>query len=358
MKVYFSLTDHTLGAIPEAAGAAEAAGYDGLWLIEGTHDPFFPLLLAAEHTSRLQLSTGLAIALARNPMIAASIAYDLQAYSRGRFRLGLGSQVRAHIERRYSMPWSQPAGRMHEFVRAIRAIWDAWDHGTRLDFQGSFYRHTLMPPALNPGPNPYGRPPILLGGVGERMVETAGEVADGLLCHAFNTSAYLRHAILPALERGLARSGRRRTDFELSSLLLVATGTSEEELAAAKARVRRDLAFYGSTPAYRGVLEQHGWGELHLVLHRLSREGAWDRLADLIDDTILDTIAIVGEPRAIGGLVEQRYGGLFQAVYLYTHGQPNPALWAQVLEGFKPRGTSPSRTASAESSRPPAATEG
>ncbi len=335
MQVHYSLTEQNLGTIPENARTAEAIGYDGLWLIEGTHNPFFSLLLAAEHTSKMRLSTGLAIAFARNPMTVASTAYDLQAYSRGRFTLGLGSQIKAHIERRYSMPWSHPADRMREFVLALRAIWDAWSHGSQLNFQGTYYTHTLLPPAFNPGPNPYGNPAVMLGGVGERMVETAGEVADAFLCHSFNTAKYLRTVTLPALQRGLSTAGRSLNDFEINSQLLAVTGNTEEEMNRARERARQDIAFYGSTPAYGRVLELHGWSDVHTKLHQLSREGKWNEMTLLINDEMLETIAIVGEPQEIGRIVKKRYGDVYRSVYLYTHVQPHPDLWTQVREGFK-----------------------
>src|SRR5579862_5394420 len=216
MKVDAALTITNLGAVPDAAEEVEAAGYDGIFSFEGQHDPFFPLLLAAEHTERVQLTTAVAIAFARNPMNLAQIGYDLQLASHGRFRLGLGTQIKPHIEKRFSMPWSQPVERMRELVLAIGAIWSCWHEGTKLNFRGEFYRHTLMSPFFNPGPNPYGAPKVYLAAVGELMTEVAGEVADGLLVHPFTTERYIREVTLPALERGLAKSGRELKDFPVS----------------------------------------------------------------------------------------------------------------------------------------------
>src|SRR5688500_17019107 len=211
---------------------AEATGYDGVWTAETSHDPFLPHVLAAEHTERMELGTGIAVAFARNPMTLAQTAYDIQRLSKGRFILGLGSQIKPHITKRFSMPWSHPAARMREMILALHAIWDAWQDGTKLDFRGDFYTHTLMTPFFDPGPNPYGKPKVFLAAVGERMTEVAGEVADGMLCHGFTTERYLREVTIPALERGLARSGRSMDDIELSGPAFVVTGANEQEMAA------------------------------------------------------------------------------------------------------------------------------
>ncbi len=285
-----------LTGIAASAMESEEAGYDGLWSVETAHDPFFPLLLAAEHTNRVELGTGIAVAFARNPMNLAQIAYDLQAYSGGRFILGLGSQIKPHITKRFSMEWSSPAARMREMILAIRAIWDCWNNGTPLDFRGDFYTHTLMTPFFNPGPNPHGNAKIFLAGVGERMTEVAGETCDGFLCHGFTTERYLREVTVPALERGLATSGRTMADLEISGPAFVVTGTTEEEMAASTQGVRQQIAFYGSTPAYRGVLELHGWGDLQTELNALSKQGEWVTMGDISDDEKLHTVAFEAEP--------------------------------------------------------------
>jgi probable F420-dependent oxidoreductase len=319
----------------QGAREAEAAGYDGGWTAETSHDPFLPLLLAAEHTARLDLGTGIAVAFARNPMTLAQTAYDLQAYSHGRFVLGLGSQIKAHITRRFSMEWSQPAARMRELIVAIRTIWDAWDSGTELDFRGDFYTHTLMTPFFDPGPNPHGQARIFLAAVGERMTEVAGEVADGLLCHAFTTEAYLRNHTLPALERGLARSGRTLDDVEISGPAFVVTGADEEEMQRSAAGVRRQIAFYGSTPAYRKVLEEHGWGDLQDDLNRLSKDGRWDEMGDLIDDEVLDTFAIVAEPEQLAPKLAARYGHVVDRISFYPPYRDDPERWHAVMAALK-----------------------
>ena len=255
MKVDGKLGAWRTSAAIDEARRHEKAGYDGLWSSESAHDPFLPLLLAAEHTERMELGTAIAVAFARSPMQLAYTAHDLQAYSGGRFTLGLGSQVKPHIERRFWMPWSHPAPRMREFILALRAIWSAWNDGTKLGFRGDFYQHTLMTPFFSPPPAPGGAPKVFLAAVGEAMTAVAGEVADGLLAHAFCTERYLREVTLPAFGRGLASSGRARADVEVSLLAMIATGRTEEEMARAVAGTRAQIAFYGSTPAYRGVLD-------------------------------------------------------------------------------------------------------
>ncbi|TDD92135.1 TIGR03617 family F420-dependent LLM class oxidoreductase [Actinomadura darangshiensis] len=313
-------------AVARAARDFEDAGYDGLWTRESSHDPFVPLGIAAEHTASLRLGTSIAVAFARSPMNLAYLGNDLAFYSGGRFALGLGSQVRAHVERRYSMPWSAPARRMAELVSAIREIWRCWETGARLSFEGDFYRHTLMTPAFTPEPHPHGPPPILLAAVGERMTEVAGEVADGLLVHGFTTPRYLREVTLPTLERGLAASGRARTAVEVSAPVLLATGATEEAMAESVHAVRKQIAFYGSTPAYRPVLERHGWGELAGELHRLSRARQWDAMTALVDDDVLHAFAVVAEPERTAAEVMRRMDGLADRISFYTVADTDPAV--------------------------------
>ncbi len=314
---------------------AEAAGYDGVWVAETAHDPFMPMAIAAEHTERVELGTGIAVAFARNPMNLANVADDLQRYSEGRFVLGLGSQIKPHITKRFSMEWSHPAARMRELVSAMHAIWDTWQDGTKLDFRGDFYTHTLMTPFFDPGPNPHGRPRVFLAAVGELMTEVVGEVCDGMLCHAFTTEAYLREVTLPALERGAAKGGRSLQDIEISGPAFVVTGTTEEEMAAAAVGVRKQIAFYGSTPAYRGVLERHGWGELQTELNGLSKQGRWDDMGTLIDDDMLDTFAIVAEPEQVAPKMKERYGDVVDRISFYIPHRSDPQRWEQVMADLK-----------------------
>ncbi len=297
---------------------AEQIGYDGVWTTEIGRDPFLPLLLAADRSPRLQVGTAIAVAFARNPMTMASTANDLQAFSSGRFVLGLGSQIKPHIQRRFSMPWSAPADRMREFVLAMRAIWRNWHHGEPLDFRGDIYQHTLMTPTFNPGPNPYGPPPVLIAAVGAKMTSVAAEVADGMLVHAFTTERYLQEVTLPNVESVLHENGKKREQFTLSYTGLVATGLDEKSYDEAVRTVRNRIAFYGATPAYRGVLELHGWGDLHTELHRLSKQNDWDVMTELVDDTVLHTFAVVGEPAAVAKDIRRRFDGLIDRFTLYV----------------------------------------
>jgi probable F420-dependent oxidoreductase len=331
--------DGGIGADLRGASASakdqEEQGYDGLWTAETAHDPFFPLLLAAQETERVELGTGIAVAFARNPMNLAQIAWDLQAASQGRFILGLGSQIKPHITKRFSMPWSSPAARMREMILAIRAIWASWNDGTKLDFQGDFYTHTLMTPFFNPGPNPHGNAKIALAGVGEKMTEVAGEVCDGFLCHGFTTERYLREVTLPALERGAAKAGRSVADIEISGPAFVVTGATEEEMVKSIAGTKQQIAFYGSTPAYRGVLELHGWGGLQDDLNKMSKEGKWKEMGELITDEILHTFAVVAEPEKVAAGLEERYGDVVQRISFYAPYASDPDRWRAVMEQLK-----------------------
>jgi len=306
----------SLAEIPDNARAVEGFGYDGVFTFEGPHDPFFPLALAAEHTERIDLATAIAVAFARNPMTLANIGYDLQTLSKGRFVLGLGSQIKPHIERRFSMPWSHPAPRMREMVQAIKAIWTAWQDHTPLRFEGEFYRHTLMTPFFDPGPNPYGFARIWLAGVGPVMTEVAGEVADGFLIHPFCTEVYLRERILPALARGWDTGSRTRDGFEIAFPTMTIIGDTDEEVAAAESDIRSRIAFYGSTPAYKPVLDVMGWGDLQPELNRLSKEGRWPEMVQLVPENMVDAFAIRGTRATIQANAEQRYGDLVDRVAL------------------------------------------
>ena len=249
-------------------------------------------------------------------MTVALQANDVQALSDGRFTLGLGSQIKPHITKRYSMPWSKPAARMREFVLAIRAIWDAWATGDKLDFRGDFYTHTLMTPFFNPGPTRTATRRIMLAAVGPLMTEAAGEVADGLLVHGFSTERYLREATLPALERGFEKAGRTREGFEITAPAFVVARDTEEEIAEGVQFVKQQIAFYGSTPAYRPVLELHGWGDLQDELNAMTKRGEWDELANLIDDEIVKTFAVVGSPEDAVAEIKRRYGDIATRITL------------------------------------------
>ena len=320
--------------IAAQAVRAEESGYDGVWSAETNHDPFLPIAVGAAATEKLEFGTGIAVAFARNPMTLAVLANDLQILSKGRFMLGMGSQIKPHITKRFSMPWSHPAPRMRELILAIRAIWRTWETGERLAFRGEFYTHTLMTPFFDPGPNPYGNPKILLAAVGKLMTEVAGEVGDGFLVHGFSTEKYLREVSLPALERGAAKAGKTRADLIVSYPGFIVTGPDEQSMAAAAKGVREQIAFYGSTPAYRPVLEHHGWGDLQPELNTLSKRGEWVQMAELIDDDMVRTFAGVGTPEEIPGLVLSRFGDVVDRFSFYAPYKADPERWQRVLEGF------------------------
>ncbi len=324
-----------LATVGARARLVEQEGYSGLMSAETSHDPFLPLALAAEHTEHLDLMTAIAVGFARNPMVLAQVAWDLQAMSGGRFMLGLGSQIQAHITKRFSMPWSRPAARMEEMIAAIRAIWEAWQTGERLNFRGEFYRHTLMTPMFSPGPLDVPPPPILISAVGPLMTEVAGRAADGLVCHGFQTAEYLRDVMLPKVHAGLAESGRDRSDFQISMPVFVVSGFDEDDIAAQAARTREQIAFYGSTPAYRGVLEHHGWGDAQTELNRLSKQGMWKEMGDVIDDEMLDAFAIVAEPRDVPARITERFGGSLDRLQFYAGVRGDAERWAPILEEIK-----------------------
>ncbi|NLU83197.1 TIGR03617 family F420-dependent LLM class oxidoreductase [Rhodococcus sp. HNM0569] len=312
------------GRFEEAATRARelvVCGVDGLFSFEGPHDVFLPLALASTAVET-DLMTNVAIALPRSPVHLAHLAYDMQTLSRGRFRLGLGSQTRAHIEKRYGSEWSRPAARMRETVLAVKAILDAWQDGTRLRFEGEFTRHTLMPPTFVPGPNPYGRPEICLGALGPLMTRAAAEVADGLLVMPFNSARHFRERTLPAVAEGLAAARRSRDELAVYPQVIVATGRTPDEQEAAARGVRGLLAFYGSTPAYRPVLEVHGWADVQPELNVLSKQGAFAAMTELITDDMFATLAVHGTPEECAAQILDRFGEHADRVCCYFPGYP------------------------------------
>lgn len=328
-----ALLHHNLAAVPAQVAALEAAGFAGLQTVETGHDPFFPLLLAAEHSKALDLTTAIAVAFARNPMNLAAIGNDLNGYSGGRFILGLGSQIRAHIERRFSMPWSQPAARMREFIAAMQAIWANWYQGEPLNFRGEFYQHTLMTPVFTPKPSDAGPPRVFLAAVGPLMTQVAADLCEGMLVHPLTSVSYLRDHTLPIIEAGLKRRGLSRRDFELSHGMFVVSGATEAAFADSRRAVRERIAFYSSTPAYRTVLESHGWGELQPELNLLSKQGRWVEMGELISDEMLDTFAVVGAPERIVPMIRERFAGLVDRVTLdfsFAPAEARPALIRQL----------------------------
>ena len=304
----------------ERARALRDVGIDGIFTFDGPHDVFSPLFAAAA-VDDVALMTNVAIAFPRNPITVAHQANDLQLLSGGRFTLGLGTQIRPQIEKRFGVPFERPVDRMVEFVAALRAIFDAWNNGTRLNFEGEFYTHRLMTPMFNPGPNPHGVPPIFVGALGPRLTRAVAEHADGLLVMPFTSDAFVRESILPRVDAGLAASGRRREDFAVVPEIIVATGRTEEEFETSVAATRRLLSFYGSTPAYRPVLELHGYGDLQTELNLLSKQGRWAEMAGLVDDRLLELIAAHGSPRDVAATIRARAHGIADDVAVY---QPFP----------------------------------
>ena len=303
-----------LDKVEDSIRELEELGYDGALVAETAHDPFLPLVLAARSSERIELMTSIAVAFARSPMTLANIGHDLNAFSKGRFTLGLGSQIKPHITKRFSMEWGAPAKQMREFISAMRAIWACWHQGEKLDFRGEYYQHTLMTPMFTPTNVEYGAPRVFLAAVGPLMTQVAGEVADGIIIHAFTTEEYLRTVTMPAIEKGLEKGGRSRENFQVTYPAFVVTGVDEQSFEQARTIATRQIAFYGSTPAYKGVLDSIDAGELQGVLNGMSKEGKWEEMGTLITDDILNKFAVVGEPKDIAAEMSKRFGGLVDRV--------------------------------------------
>src|SRR5499426_3448961 len=322
VKLDIGMLTHDLKTLPDYARKVEAMGYDTLWSAETQHDPFLPLAVASTVTSRIKLGTNIATVFSRSPMITAMIAWDLQKASGGRFILGLGSQVKAHNERRFSVKFESPGPKMAEAVRAIRAIWDCWQNGTKLNFKGQFYTFDIMTPFFNPGPIEHPNIPILIAAVNPYMCGVAGEFCDGMHVHPFNSPKYLREIVHPAVESGLKKSGRARTDITYATASFVIVGDTEKERAEQARAVKQQIAFYGWTRTYEPVLAAHGWQNLTPKLHRKSIEGDWQGMGDLITDEMLDTFAVTGTYETIGRRLKERYAGLLDSTALYQPYQP------------------------------------
>ena len=322
MKLDVGMLTHDLKSLPAYARKVEALGFDCLWSAETQHDPFLPLAVAATVTSRIKLGTSIAVAFPRSPMVLAHIAWDLQKASDGRFILGLGTQVKGHNERRFSVKFESPGPKLREAVLGMRAIWDTWQNGTKLDFKGKFYQFTLMTPFFNPGPIEHPKIPVYIAGVNHYICRVAGEVCDGLHVHPFNSPKYLREYVQPAVDEGRQLSGRARGDFTYVTSTFVVVGDTEEELARNRRAVKQQIAFYASTRTYEPVLATHGWQDLAPHLHRKSVEGDWGGMADLITDEMLETYAVTGSYDTIGRKIKERYEGLLDRTALYQPYQP------------------------------------
>jgi len=324
----------TAARVIATARQAEALGYGALWTREAQHDPFLPLVLAAEHTSRIQLGTGIAVAFARSPMSLAQIAWDLQQLSHGRFILGLGTQVKAHIERRFGMTWDHPAPRLREYILALRAIWHSWQTGTPLNFRGQFFKLTLMSPFFNPGPIEHPQIPIYIAGVNEHLCQLAGELCEGFHVHPLHTPKYLAEFIWPQLEIGLQRGERAWQALTTVSSAFVIAGDTPAERAAMRERVRQQISFYASTPTYYPVFALHGWKSIAEQLSSLAARGKWDEMPRLITDDMLATFAPEGTWAEMPALLQKRYQGMLDRVTYYFE----PAMLEQqqaAVAGFQ-----------------------
>src|SRR5262245_18440780 len=322
MKLDVGMLTHDLKTLPDYARKVEAMGFACLWSAETQHDPYLPLAVAATATAGIGLGTNIATAFSRSPMITAHIAWDLQKASGGRFTLGLGTQVKAHNEGRFSVKYESPGPKMAEAVQAIRAIWNCWQNGTPLNFKGRFYTFDVMTPFFNPGPIEHPRIPIFIAAVNPYMCGVAGEFCDGLHVHPFNSPKYLREVVHPAVQAGLARSGRARKEFTFASSSFVFVCDTAAEREAQARMVKQQIAFYGSTRTYQPVLETHGWGPLTAQLHRKSIDGDWRGMADLITDEMLDAYAVTATYDTLAACFEERYAGLLDRTSLYQPYQP------------------------------------
>ena len=336
MKLDTTLAVQELNAVAEYAKIAEDIGFDTLWSTESKHDPFLPLAVAATTTQTLQLGTAIALAFPRSPTITAHTSWDLQMSSHGRFTLGLGTQVKGHNVRRLGVTWESPAKKLRELILAIRAVWHCWQNGTPLDVKGEFYNLSLMTPAFNPGPHPYGLPPIYIAGVNTYMCRLAGELCDGLHVHPLHSVPYLKEVVFPNIELGAAKAGRSRKDVALASMPFVITGDSEAEMTAARERVRMQIAFYASTRNYRVVLDTHGWGETFARLNRKAAQGEWQSMAEDITDEMLAVFAVEGAPDAIPDRLHAKYDGILDRIALYHPFKPgeHEARWRKFTRAF------------------------
>lgn len=316
MKIITGLPVQDLNAVGEAAKAVEDQGFSGVSTQENRQDAFLPLAVAATQTSKLELRTSIAIAFARSPMVAANMSWDIQRASRGRFTLGIGSQVKGHNVRRFSVPWSAPAPRMREYVQSLRAIWDCWANGTPLDYQGEHYQFSLMTPNFTPEPCEFGVPKVQIAAVGPAMMKVAAEECDGVMLHVFCTGKYLQEVIMPRLNQGLEKAERRREDFEISGGGFVATGADDEAVNTMFEWVRKRIGFYGSTPSYWPVFEQHGWEELGLKLNDMSKKGQWDEMTQAISGDVVHEFCVTGRFDEIKDRIRQRFAGSVDVISL------------------------------------------
>jgi probable F420-dependent oxidoreductase len=326
-----------LKEIDRTARAAEDLGFAGLWTNETKHDAFLPLAIAANETARIQLGTSVAIAFSRSPMEVAQTAWDLQDLSAGRFILGLGTQVKAHISRRFSMPWDRPAARLREYILALREIWESFQNEGPLEFEGEFYRHTLMTPFFNPGPIGHPEIPVYIAGVNTRLAALAGELCDGFHVHPFHSPEYVRRTVIPAIAEGAKKQGRAPGAVELATSVFVVTGECEEEIEEGRQKMRSQISFYASTPTYRTVLEAHGWQDVGEELGKLAREKRWNEMPRLVTYEMLGAFAVEAAPDELGAALRERYTGLIDRIALYVPfvSGERGSFWQTVVESVQ-----------------------
>ena len=330
MKFDVTLFIDDLKNTPDTAKNIEELGFDALWVPEAAHNPYMALALAGYATTRIKLGTAIAVAFARSPTVTAYEAWDLARLTDGRFILGLGPQIKAHIKRRFGMPWGNPGSRMREYIGAIRAVWNTFQNNEPLNYRGEFYQLTWMNPFFQPPPLEHPHIPIYIAAVGPYMCRLVGEVCDGMHVHSFHTVDYLKNVVLPKIEEGLAISGRTRADLSLNTAVFAASNDEEKLLA------RQQISFYASTPAYRGVLEQHGWGDLQDRLTKMTREGKWQEMYTEISDEMLNTIAVIAPPDELGAALRERYEGLLDRVGFYLPFVPGERddFWKKSIQAF------------------------
>ena len=314
MRIHYSSYYHALAEAGDIAQRAERLGYDVVQHPERQHNPFLPCVLAADRTTRIGIATNIAVAFARSPMDTAYLAWDLQQLSGGRFSLGLGTQVKGHITRRYSQPWGPPAPRIKEYVAAIRAIWDSWQNGAKLDYRGEHFTVNLMTPYFNPGPIEHPQIPIFVAAVGAIMAKSVGQVCDGLAWHQFHTARYLQEVVVASARAGAQAAGRDPNALQFHGAAFIATGATQSDLERGREAVKKEIAFYASTPAYHPVLALHGWQDVGEKLHQMSRENKWDAMSAEITDEIVDAFAVTADYDHIADKLKERYGAFASGV--------------------------------------------
>lgn len=335
MRIATTVPQNDLRLVKDAAKSVERDGYTMVTTMENKHDPFLPLAIAAVETEKVELATSIAISFSRSPMVVANLSWDLNEASRGRFVLGLGTQIKAHNERRFSVPWTPPAPRMREYTQALKAIWKSWKTGEKLNYEGEHYRFTLMPPYFVPESQGFRIPPVTLAAVGPAMLRVAGETADGVRLHPFCTEKYLADTVMPQLETGMARSGQTRETFEITGGGFVATGPDDESVHKLREWVRYRVGFYGSTPAYYPVLEAHDLKDLGLKLNRMTKEGAWDDLVGEISDDVLDLFIAAGRHDEICSIINKRFASSADTIYASANSAQPADLPLDLIQDIK-----------------------